>query len=169
MRAADDEHAFASHEKFLQQFRQRAVAKLVFQHRFHFRIAAGHGVADDDEVRFVREILLRIGWHHLDFPLREERGHGRIHVRVGAGDREAFLLHRGGGRRHGRAANADKMNGTNLIGKHRRESLSRAPTRQEKVRAQKRFPVKRLNCSGWANLPVSLPRTYGSYLQNPRR
>ena len=52
----------------------------------------------------------RVAVHHLDLPLGEERGHGRIHVLVRAGDGEPVLLQRRGRRRHRRPADADKVN-----------------------------------------------------------
>jgi hypothetical protein len=58
----------------------------------------------------VREVPLRVTVHHLDLASGEERGHGRINILVRAGDGKAFFLHGRGGGRHGRAADADKVN-----------------------------------------------------------
>ena len=109
VRAGDDDGAFAADEKFLEQLRQRAITQFVVEHEFRFRVAAGNGVADDDQIGFVREVPFRVTVHHLDFPFRQERGHGRINVLVRAGDVETFFLHGRGGRRHGRAADAGEM------------------------------------------------------------
>ena len=133
VRAADHDDALAAHEKFLEQLRQRAVTQLVLEHGFHLGIAPRNGIADHDEVGLVREVLLRVRRHHFNLPLGQKGGHGRIHVGVRAGDGEALLLHGGGGGSHGSAADADEMNGANLIGKHCADVLRSARARQEKV------------------------------------
>ena len=86
MRPGNNQRTFAADEKLLEQFRQRTVAKFFFQNRFGFRVAARDGVADDDQVRSVREVLFGVPGHHLDFSLRQKGGHGRIDILVGAGD-----------------------------------------------------------------------------------
>ena len=118
VRAGDDQRALAANEEVLQQLRQRAIAQLVVQHVLRLRVAARNGVADDDQVGLVREVLLRVARDDLDLPVRQEGGHGRIDVLVRAGDLDALFLHRGGGRSHGRAADADEMNRLNAR-KHR--------------------------------------------------
>ena len=95
--AGDDQRTLAANEELLEQFRQRAVGQLVVQHVLGFRVAARDGVADDDEVGLVRQVLLGVAGDHLDLAVRQERGHGRIDVLVGAGDLDAFFLHRRGG------------------------------------------------------------------------
>src|SRR5207247_8567212 len=60
VRAGDDDRAFAADEKFLEQFRQRTIAELVIERELGFGIAAGNGVADDDEVGLVRKIAFRV-------------------------------------------------------------------------------------------------------------
>ena len=40
VRAGNDERAFAANEELLEQFRQRAIAQLVVEHEFRFRVAA---------------------------------------------------------------------------------------------------------------------------------
>ena len=119
VRAGDDQRAFAANEKFLQQFRQRAIAQFVVQHEFRLGVAARNGVADDHQVGFAGQIGFRVARHDLDFFGREERGHRRIDILVRAGDGEALVAHRRGDRRHGRAADADEMNRFDLR-KHRR-------------------------------------------------
>ena len=71
-------------------------------------VAARDGVADDDEIRLVREVGLaeRLG---LDTALLEEGGHWRIDALVGAADRDATLLQRSSDGGHCGAANADEM------------------------------------------------------------
>ena len=102
--------AFAANEKFAQQIRQRTKPQLVVETEFRLRIAARNRVADDDEVGLVREVALAVAVHHLDLPLGEKGGHGRINILVRAGDGEPLLLQRRGRRGHRRAADADKMN-----------------------------------------------------------
>jgi hypothetical protein len=65
--AADDEGAFAADEKFAEQFGERAVAEFVIECVLGFRVAAGDGVADDDEIRLVGEVALVVAIHHRDF------------------------------------------------------------------------------------------------------
>ena len=114
VRAGDDERAFAPDEKLRQQRRQRAIAQLVVEHIFRLRVAAGNGVADDDEVRLVLEVLLCVTVHHGNFLSGEERRHRLIDILIGTGDGKTFIQHRGGGGRHRRAANAGEMNGFDL-------------------------------------------------------
>ena len=125
VRAGDHQRALAADEELLQQFRQRAVGQLVVQHVLGFRVAARDGVADDHQVGLVRQVLLRVAGDDLDLALRQEGGHGRIDVLVRAGDLNPFFLHRGGGRSHGRAADANEMNGLNAR-KHTRQKIGKA-------------------------------------------
>ena len=78
-----------------------------------FGIATGNGVADDDEVGFVREVLFRVSGYDFDFPVRKERGHGGINVLIGAGYLYAHLLHGRRGRSHRGAADTHKMDRLN--------------------------------------------------------
>ena len=80
------------------------------ERELRLRVAAGNRVANDDEVGLVRQVPFRITVDGLDFPVGEERGHGRINILVRAGDGEPFFLHGHGGGRHGGAADADKVN-----------------------------------------------------------
>src|SRR5437773_460607 len=66
VRARDDDGAFAANEKLAQQIRQRTKPQLVVETELRLRIAARNGVADDDEVGFVREIALAVTVHHFD-------------------------------------------------------------------------------------------------------
>ena len=108
--AAHNETAFAPDEKLLEQLRQRAIAELAVQHGLDLGIAAGNGVADDDQVGLVRQVLLGVAGDDLDLPLGQERGHGRIHIRVRARDAVTALLHRRRRTGHRRAADSHKMN-----------------------------------------------------------
>ncbi len=96
--------------KTLEQFRQRAISELLFQHGFGFGIATGDRIPDHDQVWFAGEILLCESADHLDAPLGQKGRHRGIDVLVGPGDTEAFLLHRGGDGGHSRAADAHKVN-----------------------------------------------------------
>src|ERR1035438_1086736 len=129
VRAGDDQRAFAADEEVLQQFWQRAVSQLVVQYILGFRVAAGDGVADDDEVGFAREVLLRITRDDLDLTVGQEGGHGRINVLVRAGDIKTFLLHRRGGRGHSCAANANEMDRLNAR-KHTGQKIGKAGTEE---------------------------------------
>ena len=81
------------------------------ERELRLRVAARDGIADDDEVGFVRKVSLGVTVHHLDFPFRQKRGHGRINVLIRPGDLKAFFPQGGRGGGHGRAADADKMDG----------------------------------------------------------
>ena len=62
----------------------------------------------------MREISLGVTILHLDLLLRQNRGHRRIHVLIGASNLKSLLPHRGRNGRHRRAANADKVNRSNV-------------------------------------------------------
>ena len=79
------------------------------QHGLDFRIAAGHGVANDHEVRLGSKVLLIVAGDDLDLPFREEGGHRRIDIGIRAGDAEAALLHRRRRTGHRRAADAAEV------------------------------------------------------------
>ena len=110
MRAGDDERAFAAQELVLEQLRQRAVVELLPERELGLGVTARDGVADDDQVRFVREVGLaeRLG---RDAALLEEGGHRWVDALIGAADRDAALLQRRGDGGHCGAANADEMDG----------------------------------------------------------
>ena len=109
MRAGDDKIVPAAQEKLLQDFRQRGVVKLPVQNRFHFGVAADHGVSDDDDLGVGRNIFGAIPLMKRD-PLALEKGrHRRINIFVRAGDGEAALAQRRGDRSHRGAADAKEM------------------------------------------------------------
>ena len=102
-------------EELLEQFGQRAVAQLAFQHRLGLGIASGDGIADDHQVGLVGQVDLGIAGHHPDAPFGQEGGHRRIdHVLVGTGDLVAEFVH--GDRRagHGGAPDPDEMNASKI-------------------------------------------------------
>ena len=90
--SGDDEGAFAPNEVFLKQLGQGAVAQFSFEHEFHFWIASGNCVPDDDEVGAMRQVHFRITTHHLDLAVGQKRGHGGIDVLIGASNLNAFIL-----------------------------------------------------------------------------
>ena len=116
--AADDERAFAANEELAQQLGEGAITQLVVEGKLGFGVAAGDGVADDDEVGFIGEVLLGVTVDDFDFFGGQEGGHWFVNTLVGASYGKAFVLHGGGGGSHGCAADADKMDGFDVCRKH---------------------------------------------------
>ena len=101
--------ALAAQEVFLHRFRQGKVAQAALKHGFHFLVAAAHGVADDDDVRFRRNVGGPVAFKQRDAFLFQKGGHGGVHVGVGPGDGVAPARHGGGYGPHGSAADAQKV------------------------------------------------------------
>ena len=57
MRSGDDEIVAAAQEIIFQYLWQREIEELAVEHRFHFRVAALHRVADHDKIDIVRDVL----------------------------------------------------------------------------------------------------------------
>ena len=55
--SGDDQHFLAAQEFVVQQLRQRAERNALVEHVFEFDIAAGHGIADHDQIGPGFEIL----------------------------------------------------------------------------------------------------------------
>src|ERR1700677_2665573 len=77
MGAGDDERALAPNEEFLEQLGEGAIAELVVEHGLDLGIAAGKGVADDDEVGLGGEGGFGVGGHDRDIFGGQESGRGR--------------------------------------------------------------------------------------------
>src|SRR5579872_771620 len=92
MRSRDDQDFFVSQEFVVQQLWQRAKWDSLIENMLQFDVAAGHGVADYNQV-----------WARFDIPgverlcdrdaqAAQEVGHRRVRGGVGSGDVEAALL-----------------------------------------------------------------------------
>jgi len=72
--------------------RTRRVGDPPIEHRFYFRIAAGDGIAYDDQIRRRVQIRRAVTGHERDTLLFELGAHGGINVLVGAGYLMAHLF-----------------------------------------------------------------------------
>ncbi len=114
MSTGNYERFSAANEKFLEQFRERTITKLLLQHCFRFGVAARNSISDHNEVRPIPQITFLVTGHEFDSPLLQECGHGRINILIRAADLKTAFLNGGGGRSHGSAANTNEMNRFNL-------------------------------------------------------
>jgi len=69
----------------------RHVVNAAIEHRFHFRIAPGHGIADQHQIWSGLEILDPIALHQLDALSLKLGTHGRVNTLIGAGHGMAKL------------------------------------------------------------------------------
>src|SRR5882762_244308 len=85
---------YCSLPELLKEFRQRAVAQFLREHGLGFWVATRDGIANDDEVGFVRKVGVGVTVEDLDLARSEERGHWGVDVLVGARDSVALFLER---------------------------------------------------------------------------
>ena len=62
-------------------------------HELWLKLQTRDGVADDYQIRIVREIRFAVAGENFDFLIRQKSGHRRINPLVRAGDAKAALLH----------------------------------------------------------------------------
>jgi len=107
--AADDDRVPSRQEFFFEDFGKGAIRQLAIENFLHLDIAAGNGVADNNEIR--RRSQMR-GIEHAgirDAQGFKERRSGRIDAGVGTGDAIATLAQHSRKRSHRRAADADHV------------------------------------------------------------
>ena len=108
--SGDDQHFFAAQEFVVQQLRKRAERDALVEDVLQFYVAAGHGIADDDQVGPRLQVLASNGCATGMPRSRKKIGHRRIGGGIGTGDAKAALLQHSGERRHRGAADADQVN-----------------------------------------------------------
>src|SRR6202008_63681 len=107
MSAADDDGMLAGKKFLLENFGKRAVREFAVQHFFDFDIAAGNGVANNDQVGRGREVPAIEGAAEWNAEGSKERRGRRITASVRTRDVVAALREHAGERRHRRAADAN--------------------------------------------------------------
>ena len=110
MRSRDDQDFFVSQEFVVQQLWQRAEWDSLIENMLQFDVAAGHGIADNNQVRARFEILGVERLCDRNVQAAEEVGHRRVRGGVGTRDAESAVFQHAGERGHGRAADADQVN-----------------------------------------------------------
>ncbi len=110
VRAGDDARVFAANEKLFQRFGQREITPAFIKHIFHLRVAARHGVADNDQIRRRLQMRRIEALINRNLLLLEKSTHRRINIKIGASEAITPLLEHAGERRHARSTNADKVN-----------------------------------------------------------
>ena len=118
VRAGHHQRIVSRQEKLLDRFGKRAIGNLVVEDELEFGIAARDGVADDHQVRPRREIRFGEPVFPANAQFFEQRGGGRVDARVRAAHAIAAFGQHPRQRRHGRAANADQVDGFDVVVNH---------------------------------------------------
>ena len=96
-------------EETPEHFWQRQIKKLSVQHRFHFRVATPHRIADHHHVRIRRDVFIGIALHQSNSFLLKEAGHRGVNIFVRPGDFKAAFLQRDSNRAHRCPANSEEV------------------------------------------------------------
>lgn len=107
--ACDNVVLFAPEEELFHGLGEAHVAVVFLKHGFNLCIAAAHGVADDDEVCAVGDVVRFVALGDGDALTFEECGHGGVDVGICAGYHVAFASHGRGNGAHGCAADSEKV------------------------------------------------------------
>src|SRR6056297_708697 len=86
------------------------IVNIAVKYRFDFRIATGHGVADEHKVRLRLQVIRAIPFHQADTLSLQLSAHGRINALVGAGHGVAQLPGQNRQAAHEGATDSEDMN-----------------------------------------------------------
>jgi len=109
MGAGDDEGFVALNKLVVNDACQRGEGDAAVEHGLDFGVAAGDGVADDDEMGGGFEVGFGKRLGDGDAERAQEVGHGRVSGLVRAGDAVTAELEQSGEGGHGGAADSDEM------------------------------------------------------------
>ena len=127
VRARDDDRLRAPQELLAYRFRQRTVSNLAVEDLLQLEIAAGDGVAHDDEVEIRGDVLGSIADERRDAFRGEEVAHRRVDVLIRSTHVEPFSLQQRRQRGHCRPADADQMRTSERHREVRRRPILRKP------------------------------------------
>ncbi|MND59197.1 hypothetical protein D3C80_503910 [compost metagenome] len=82
VRTGNRQHPAVAQDKVMQPLRARHERNIAFQHRFHTRVTARHGVADDNQIRFNVQLAGIISLNKIDALFLKQGAHRRIHIGV---------------------------------------------------------------------------------------
>ena len=114
--AADQKCLFAVRDKAVERLGHGAVVEPHAVQFSDFRVVPDNGIADDDQVRGVGDVILAESVHNPDAFALQKMAHGRIDFLIGAGDFVAKILQHAGKRPHTGAAHGNQMDRAHVIG-----------------------------------------------------
>ena len=115
VRAADHERRFVTQEKVGQRLGHGEIGQGQTPKLYGFRVYGPHHIADNHQIRLRVQVLGQKALLHRNVQAGQKIRHGRIDILIRARDVEAPGLEHPGQGGHGRAADADQVNMTDMF------------------------------------------------------